>query len=162
MQADNNERSTWMSMHQRCYNSRYHGFAAYGGRGIRVCARWHKSNPNGFRNFVADMGKRPDGTSIDRLDNDGDYEPSNCRWGTPDQQRSNKRPRKQWNKYHRPGKGALLTLDELARALGETPRTIRNWRAKKLIPYFALGHRTLRFRLNSVLAALEKRQIKGR
>jgi Helix-turn-helix domain len=70
--------------------------------------------------------------------------------------------RKQWKKYSRPGKGELLNIDELASALGENVRTIRNWRSKGLIPVLVLGHKTLRFRLDAVLAALEKRQIKGR
>ena len=63
-------------------------------------------------------------------------------------------------KYRRLGNGELLTLDELAQALGETPRTIRNWRSKGLIPVLVLGHRSLRFRLDSVLAALGRREIK--
>jgi hypothetical protein len=65
-----------------------------------------------------------------------------------------------WKKYRRPGKGELLSLDELARALGETPRTIRNWKAKGLIPTLVLDHRSLRFRLDSVLAALGRREVK--
>jgi excisionase family DNA binding protein len=72
------------------------------------------------------------------------------------------KPRKRWKAYHRPGNGELLTREELARALGETPRTILRWRQKGLIPCLKLGHRSIRFRLDSVLAALDKRQVKGR
>ena len=72
------------------------------------------------------------------------------------------KPRKQWRKYHRPGGGQLLTEAELARQLGETERTVRNWRARGLIPTLRLGHRQLRFRLDAVLDALDRRQTKKR
>jgi hypothetical protein len=76
--------SVWCAMRDRCRHHRH-----YAGRGIAVCARWGGSD--GFRNFVADMGERPLGTSIDRTDNDGDYEPSNCRWATSTEQNRNRR-----------------------------------------------------------------------
>lgn len=68
-------------MRQRCQNPRSVDYPTYGGRGIRVCERWQD-----FRNFVADMGERPTGKSIDRINNDGNYEPANCRWATPKEQ----------------------------------------------------------------------------
>jgi predicted site-specific integrase-resolvase len=74
------------------------------------------------------------------------------------------KPRRKWRKYRRPGngKGGLLTEAELARKLGEVERTIRNWRYKGLIPYLKLGHKTIRYRLDAVLAALEKKTVRKR
>ncbi len=79
----------WQSAKQRCTNSNSHNWKNYGGRGIRMCARWL----NSFENFLADMGEKPEGLSIDRKDNDGNYEPGNCRWATRKQQRANQRAR---------------------------------------------------------------------
>lgn len=79
----------WVSMKQRCFNSNHPGYKDYGGRGVTVCDRWAD---DGFINFLKDMGNRPDGLTLDRIDNDGNYEPSNCRWATQEQQNINKRP----------------------------------------------------------------------
>ena len=72
------------------------------------------------------------------------------------------KPRRKWKKHHRPGTGELKSEAELARALGEEERTVRNWRYKGIIPFLKLGHRQIRYRLGPVLDALEKRQIKKR
>jgi len=79
---------TWVKMHQRCSNPHYSGFKNWGGRGIKVCARWHK-----FENFYEDMGDCPRNRSLDRINNDGDYEPCNCRWATSHEQNTNCRPK---------------------------------------------------------------------
>lgn len=85
------EYSTWKNMHTRCYDEKGKNYHNYGGRGIRVCDRWHRDNINGFINFYNDMGPRPlSKSSIDRYpDNDGNYEPGNCRWATQKEQMSN-------------------------------------------------------------------------
>ena len=78
--------ASWKSMRDRCQRPAHKHFKDYGGRGISVCDRWLD-----FRSFLADMGPRPPGTSLDRIDNDGNYEPGNCRWATARQQRGHTR-----------------------------------------------------------------------
>ena len=77
---------TWVMMRVRCLNPHAHAFEHYGGRGIKIDPRW-----DDFAVFVADMGERPMGTTLDRVNNDGDYTPSNCRWATAREQRANQR-----------------------------------------------------------------------
>lgn len=82
--------STWLSMQQRCTNPNHPSYKYYGDRGITVCNEWKKS----FSSFLKDMGIRPKGTSIDRFpNNNGNYEPGNCRWATPQEQCRNRRLR---------------------------------------------------------------------
>ena len=77
----------WRSMIRRCYDTRVQQYANYGGRGIGVCDRWRTS----FECFVSDMGHPPRGVSIERINNDGDYAPGNCRWATQKDQCRNRR-----------------------------------------------------------------------
>jgi len=80
---------SWQEMKRRCTNPRRHNFANYGGRGIRVCAKWMQS----FTEFLNDMGRRPGRFyTLDRIDVNGNYEPKNCRWATQKKQIANRRP----------------------------------------------------------------------
>jgi hypothetical protein len=83
------EYSSWEHMIQRCRNENNDSFANYGGRGITVCDRWLR-----FQNFLDDMGERPDDMTLDRIDVNGNYEPTNCRWATLSEQSINTRVRK--------------------------------------------------------------------
>lgn len=107
--------AVWRQMLDRCRNEGNPSYHNYGGRGIKVCQRWHE-----FEHFLADMGHRPSGYQIDRKDNDGDYEPDNCRWATAKQQQNNKRD--SLNLEH---DGKTLTIEEWAAVTGIKPDTLR-------------------------------------
>lgn len=84
---------SWKAMRNRCSNPKNDSYPWYGGRGIRVCERWQS-----FDAFFADMGERPDGQTIDRIDPDGDYTPTNCRWATLGEQYASRRNHNQYTK----------------------------------------------------------------
>lgn len=87
--ATSPEYRSWKAMLERCRNPNAPNFHLYGGRGIAVCDRWQGSD--GFLNFLADMGERPEGKTLDRVNGDGDYSPDNCRWADAKTQSSNRR-----------------------------------------------------------------------
>lgn len=89
--------SSWLNMWQRCTNPNAPSWKWYGARGVAVCERWR-----GFESFLADMGERSPGTTLDRIDANGNYEPGNCRWATPAEQTANRRV----------SRGSLLAPDE--------------------------------------------------
>lgn len=94
---------SWLKMIQRCTNPNDDAFHNYGGRGITVCQRWRES----FENFYADMGERPKGLTIERVDTNGNYEPSNCRWATRKEQLRNRR------------NNVMLTIDGETKCIAE-------------------------------------------
>lgn len=102
-------------MIQRCHNPKSSSYARYGGRGIVVCDRWRSS----VAAFLADMGERPAGMSIDRLDNDGPYSPDNCRWATPSQQARNTHRTRHFNVGKK-----VVSLPDAADMQGVTPVTL--------------------------------------
>lgn len=107
----------WGLIKDRCLNSRGDAYRHYGGRGIGICERWRDS----FEAFYADMGPRPSPKhEVDRIDNDGHYEPSNCRWALKIVQANNKR-----NNVRLELDGETLTLPEWARRMNVSQATIR-------------------------------------
>lgn len=118
------EYKVWCSMLNRCNHANDHAFANYGARGVKVCERWRK-----FENFFADMGHRPTPNhSLDRIDNDGNYELSNCRWATLEQQQNNRRVNRRFT-YN----GETHTIAEWSRIVDINYYTLwsrlcdRNW-----------------------------------
>ena len=101
-------------MRSRCLSTTNNDYRHYGGRGIRICKRWDV-----FENFLADMGNRPPETTLDRINNDGDYTPSNCRWATRKQQCGNKRMC-----IYVEHKTERVTLKEYARRVGRPYNTL--------------------------------------
>jgi hypothetical protein len=101
-------------MVDRCTKENTHNYKDYGGRGITVCDRWLDVN-----NFIEDMSTRPEGTSIDRIDNNGNYEPSNCKWST-DKEQSNNRRSSRYLEYN----GESKTLVDWSRDTGIKQTTI--------------------------------------
>jgi hypothetical protein len=112
------EYNTWCDIKRRCNDPKRKDYERYGGRGIKVCERW-----NVFENFLADMGKKPSKKhSIERMNNDGLYEPTNCKWATTKEQNNNQRS------------NILITFD------GQT-MNMKQWSEAKGIPYTTLKRR---------------------
>lgn len=108
-------RRTWHDMLRRCEDPKDWAWKHYGGRGIKVCKRWHR-----FSNFLKDMGTRPKGLTLDRFpNNDGDYKPSNCRWATWSQQHRNRRSNKMIT-----FRGKTMTMWDWAEKVGIDPFTL--------------------------------------
>lgn len=110
--------TTWSAMKSRCYNKNHINYDAYGGRGIKVCDRW--IGENGFENFYNDMFPRPDGTSLDRIDNNADYCPENCRWSSKVEQANNTRRNKIIEYANK-----SMTAAQWAREIGIPYRTLQ-------------------------------------
>lgn len=117
------EYTTWASLKHRCNSPGNTHYKYYGGRGIRVCDRWSKS----FIAFLEDMGLRPQGMAIERIDNDGDYEPGNCRWATRAEQSLNRRGAVQLTHN-----GETLTQSAWARRIGVSHKTVEYWLKRDL------------------------------
>lgn len=109
-------RDTWAGMLDRCHNPQSQSYRHYGGRGIAVCDRWR----NSFRDFINDMGLKPTPRhTIDRIDNNGDYDPGNCRWATATQQARNRRKNRMLMV-----RGETLCLSEWAERAGRSAATV--------------------------------------
>lgn len=126
--CDTRTYKSWQSMRTRCLNKRSDQYPDYGARGITVCSRWES-----FEAFLEDMGERPDGHSIDRIDNDKGYEKSNCRWATMRDQENNKR-----NNVLLEFKGRNMTIAEWSRETGIRYHTIMqrhnlNWPVERIL-----------------------------
>jgi len=104
----------WRLMIGRCHKPGHYGYSKYGHKGIKVCDRWHK-----YVNFVADVGEKPEGMTLDRIDGTGNYEPSNCRWATLQQQANNRS-----NTRFLTINGEKVALADAARAAGLTQKLV--------------------------------------
>lgn len=107
-------------MHSRCSNANSKHFANYGGRGIQVCERWRS-----FENFFADMGERPSGKTLERINNDGAYSPANCCWATRLEQQCNRR-----SSVRITIDGTTKTQTQWARLIGLRPHSLSSYRKR--------------------------------
>lgn len=107
----------WKHIKARCYNVNNPAYPDYGGRGISMCKEWRED----FNNFFRDMGECPEGMSIDRINNAGNYEPGNCRWATAFEQGNNKRNNRILNIF-----GEQITMAQAARKYNICEETLRN------------------------------------
>lgn len=108
----------WGQMIARCENPKAIGYKNYGGRGLSVCARWRTS----FNNFLADMGPWSEGMTIDRINNDGNYEPSNCRWANMTEQARNRRTSRKVM-----FQGQMRNFIEIAGLIGVSHSKVSKW-----------------------------------
>lgn len=120
--------AVWSSMIARCSNPSADSYKNYGGRGISVCERWRV-----FKNFLADMGDRPTGMSLDRIDVNGNYEPGNCRWATQKEQMNNTTKNRRLTLN-----GRTMNVTEWAETLGINRKTLetrvaRGWSAERAL-----------------------------
>jgi hypothetical protein len=128
--SNSREYRIWSGMLRRCTNQKAANYENYGGRGISVCERWRN-----FENFYADMGVCPDGHSIDRKNNDSNYEPGNCRWATRTEQNNNSR-----HNNIVTYRGEQMSLAEAVRRAGKTSRGVAasrisrfNWSVERAV-----------------------------
>jgi hypothetical protein len=125
------EYGTWSAMQQRCGNHKFKQYQDYGGRGISVCERWKV-----FENFFEDMGHRPQGMTLDRIDNDGMYEKSNCKWSTRSEQQNNRRDCRKFELN-----GEFLTITEISRKANISRTTLFLRLQKNLSVKEAITHK---------------------
>lgn len=139
----------WSDMKQRCYNPKSGQYKNYGARGVIVCSEWRSS----FDSFVADMGKKPDGLTIDRIDVNGNYEKSNCRWATQKEQQKNRRTTRIFTHN-----GMTMTMREWAAFLGRHEATLSS-RLKQGYPLeLILSSDILRFGSVKATAAMGEKK----
>lgn len=131
------EYQSWSNMNSRCYNVKSTGFEFYGQRGIQVCDSWRRGRGDfqGFSNFLKDMGERPEGCSLDRIDVDSDYNKENCRWVNLSVQANNKR-----DNHYLHYNGETLTLSQWAEKTGVLQNTIlyrlrRGWSVQEALGF---------------------------
>lgn len=128
--------STYHGIHRRCYDEKCKDYKSYGGRGIKVCDRWHVSNEKGLENFVSDMGgTRPKGESIERIDVNGDYSPENCKWIPLKDQSKNTRI-VTWLRLA----GEKMSLSEASRRIKVTPGYLKFHLDKGNNPDFVMNY----------------------
>lgn len=127
--------STWRSMKRRCIDKSHPNYPEYGGRGIKVCERWKRS----FENFLMDMGYRPMGLSLNRINNDGDYCPENCAWSSASEQASNRRST-HWITMG----DERVSMAEAARRVGMRPGTLSERLRRGMPPKEALNTPVMR------------------
>lgn len=118
----------WACIVQRCTNPRHKYWTDYGGRGITICDRWRK-----FENFFSDMGSKPPGKSLDRIDNNGPYSPENCRWATQKEQLRNTR-----RTVYLTHNGITKSVNDWGDEVGIDPNIIKSRLAKNWPPEKAL------------------------